>query len=304
MRLNHLLPLIMVFISMMLMPPAYAADPAPNPVGRVVWVKGSFKAVAANNQERVLEKAALIYEHDTLVTDDSSTAQIVFTDDTLMTFHPASTFKIDEYSYEANANSKSVGKYVMSLLQGGFRTITGMIAKSDPDDYRVNTPVATIGVRGTDYSVALQAGELAIAYYKGSPCVTAGNATLCLSNRVPFAKVPAGARAVPVPLKAIPAILKQKAVITPAKIESGPTGTKPGSNDQNNKNTGGTDKKTEGKADNKNNPSNDVTISGPGGSDSSTPSGGTGSASGSGSTGNSSQPEVPEGPISNFCITQ
>jgi len=47
---------------------------------------------------------------------------------------------------------------VSRLLQGGFRTITGLISKRHPEAYRVETPVATIGVRGTQYEVALAEG--------------------------------------------------------------------------------------------------------------------------------------------------
>ncbi len=38
------------------------------------------------------------------------------------------------------------------LLKGGFRSITGAIGKEDKAAYRVRTPVATIGIRGTDYT--------------------------------------------------------------------------------------------------------------------------------------------------------
>lgn len=42
---------------------------------------------------------------------------------------------------------------VFRLLKGGFRAVSGLIGKADPAEYRVNTPVATIGIRGTDYWV-------------------------------------------------------------------------------------------------------------------------------------------------------
>ncbi|MFP5305877.1 MAG: hypothetical protein ACLGI7_08645, partial [Gammaproteobacteria bacterium] len=42
---------------------------------------------------------------------------------------------------------------VFRLLKGGFRAVSGLIGKADPEEYRVSTPVATIGIRGTDYWV-------------------------------------------------------------------------------------------------------------------------------------------------------
>jgi hypothetical protein len=41
------------------------------------------------------------------------------------------------------------------LLKGGFRTVSGLIGKADVNAYKVSTPVATIGIRGTDYIVVL-----------------------------------------------------------------------------------------------------------------------------------------------------
>lgn len=39
------------------------------------------------------------------------------------------------------------------LVKGGFRTITGLIGKANQEDYRVTTPTATIGIRGTEWIV-------------------------------------------------------------------------------------------------------------------------------------------------------
>lgn len=41
------------------------------------------------------------------------------------------------------------------LLKGGFRAVSGLIGKVDRNEYRVDTPVATIGIRGTDYLLVL-----------------------------------------------------------------------------------------------------------------------------------------------------
>ena len=49
---------------------------------------------------------------------------------------------------------KASGSSTLNLLKGGFRTITGSIGnQTNKDAYKVNTPVATIGIRGTDYSL-------------------------------------------------------------------------------------------------------------------------------------------------------
>lgn len=208
----------------MLAVPAYAVEspPLPTPVGRVVWVKGILKAVMPNKEERTLQKTSVIYEHDELLTDENSQAQIVFTDNTLMTFRPSTKFYINHYQYSTTPDKKthSVGKYVMDLVEGGFRTITGLIAKNNPSDYRVNTPVATIGVRGTDYTVYVMNGEIYVGYYAGTPCITGTGTTeqtLCLSATVPYATIPQGSF-VPVPLNEQPAVFREKLEISIVKI--------------------------------------------------------------------------------------
>ncbi len=103
-----------------LMPVSYAATESAtlsNPVGRVVWIKGDFKALMADKEARILKKSSIIYEKDTLVTGKNSQAQIVFTDDTLMTFREETKFLVDQYSFDAKSKTQSAGKYVMKLIE-------------------------------------------------------------------------------------------------------------------------------------------------------------------------------------------
>lgn len=176
----------------------FADPPLPTPVGRVVWVNGTLVATMENKEKRILQKTSVIYLHDTLSTDKLSQAQVVFTDNSLMTFANSTVFSIDNYKFKSSSKLKSAGKYIMTLITGGFRTITGLVAKGDPNNYEINTPVATIGVRGTDYAVSFRNGELYIAYYKGTPCVTGkdlAKTTVCLDKDHPYAKVGAKGQA-------------------------------------------------------------------------------------------------------------
>jgi hypothetical protein len=193
------------------------ADVLPVPVGKVVWVNGNFHAKMPNKEDRKLEKASVIFLHDTLITDKNAQAQIVFSDNTMMTFKPETTFIIQQYEFKPQAKGESVGKYVMNLLEGGFRTITGLIAKKNPTDYQVNTPVATIGVRGTDYAVYFNKGELYIGYYEGKPCVRGGikKEELCLDKDKPYGYVDSKSVA-PVPMTQQPAVFQEKMTIISA----------------------------------------------------------------------------------------
>lgn len=189
-----------------------AAEKHDELVAKVVWVKGTFKATSPDNKARTLNKTDPIYLHDTLSTDKGSQAQIVFTDDSMMTFRPGTEFYI--FDYKLNTKGKQDGSYIMNLIKGGFRTITGLIAKANPKQYKVITPVATIGVRGTDYAIFLaEDGQLYVGQYKGSPCVSNDkNEELCLNNSIKYANVPT-AGAPPVQLTKQPAVFELKAEI-------------------------------------------------------------------------------------------
>src|SRR5262245_18006356 len=77
----------------------------------------------------------------------------------------------------------------MRLLRGEFRTVTGLIGKGSGDAYSVVTPVATIGIRGTDYSAAYCEGDcgdtpdgLYVGVSNGGIDVTNAGGTLELGN--------------------------------------------------------------------------------------------------------------------------
>jgi hypothetical protein len=214
---------LMILLFLFALAPTSFADVVnmPTPAARVVWIKGALKATMPNGEERFLKAQSIVYEQDTLITDAASQAEIVFSDNTLMTFREGTTFIVKEYAFHPKGGEKSVGKYVMSLIEGGFRTVTGLIAKSNPTDYQVVTPVATIGVRGTDYAVYLSNGQLFVGYYKGSPCVTNNkkDKTVCLDQATPYAYVP-NAESAPVPLTQRPDGFKSSLPITPMQGSS------------------------------------------------------------------------------------
>jgi len=125
---------------------------AATPIAQVIWVKGSMAAVQPGASPRNLQRRSPVYEHDVIVTGGGSSGEIAFTDSGVVSLTGGSQFKIDEYHYDKSSGS---GKTVVSLLKGGMRTITGAIPKQNPDAYQLNTPVATIGVRGTQYAGVL-----------------------------------------------------------------------------------------------------------------------------------------------------
>lgn len=57
------------------------------------------------------------------------------------------------------AETGETSRAFFRLLKGGFRSVSGLIGKANHEDYRVSTPVATIGIRGTRYGARLCQGD-------------------------------------------------------------------------------------------------------------------------------------------------
>ncbi len=119
-------------------------------IGQVVWVKGTVKAMLPDKNARTLKRRDAIYVTDTLTSGPDGSGQVVFSDGALLALKEESSIKISEYKFDKAAPGED--KNVLEVVKGGFRTITGAIAKVNPKGYEIKTPVATIGVRGTDFS--------------------------------------------------------------------------------------------------------------------------------------------------------
>lgn len=166
-RVYSAMPVISTGVQTHSAQPMRPAATQPQPVGQVVWIKGSVKDVDANNVSKPLARRGVVFEKDTIESDDSGSGEIVFSDNTILSITPGTQIKIEQYQYSHGA-APSKDKYIVNLAKGGFRTISGAIAKSNPSNYQVNTPVATIGVRGTQWAVEINGISLNVKIEKGS----------------------------------------------------------------------------------------------------------------------------------------
>ncbi len=139
---------------------------AQNTAGRVDFAVGGVSALTgAAGVTRPLGKGDLVFEGDTVFTDATGRVQIRFIDGAYMSLQPQTEFHVDNYRYEGASDGKE--KAFLRLLKGGLRTITGLIGKKNRDAYQVGTPVATIGIRGTEYLARL-GNSLEVSVGEGS----------------------------------------------------------------------------------------------------------------------------------------
>ena len=118
--------------------------------GMVVASRGEVIAMS-NGGSRELKQGDFIYVNDEIMTTNRSFVVLQFEDGAKVTVRPDSTLIIEQYLYNGDVNDEAE----LNLVQGGLRVITGAMAKSNPENYKVRTPVALMGVRGTEFSVIL-----------------------------------------------------------------------------------------------------------------------------------------------------
>jgi hypothetical protein len=116
--------------------------------GLVIAYKGEINAVSASGDTRMVQKNDVVRVGDTIRTGPGAYVVIEFIDGAKATVRPDSELSIDRYAYETGDDGA-----VVNLIKGGLRAITGSIAKERPESYKVKTNVATLGVRGTEFSL-------------------------------------------------------------------------------------------------------------------------------------------------------
>ncbi|HEC12200.1 MAG TPA: hypothetical protein ENI80_02970, partial [Acidiferrobacteraceae bacterium] len=131
-----------------------AAKPVKTAVGskvvaRVALRKGGLKARSITGKTRDIATGGPIYKGDTLITAKDSFAVIAFRDDTRITLQPGTEFVVQDYRYQAG--QAGVSNALFNLIKGGLRAVTGAIGKLNPSGFKVRSPTATIGIRGTGF---------------------------------------------------------------------------------------------------------------------------------------------------------
>jgi len=123
------------------------------PIGKVLTAKG---AVTVEHVDAVVVQAKLssqpgqvkvgdsIYRGDIVATGADGQVGVVFTDGTAFNLSSNARMAMTEFVYDPNSTSNST---LLSLTKGTFTFVAGRIAKSG--DMKIDTPVATMGIRGT-----------------------------------------------------------------------------------------------------------------------------------------------------------
>ena len=131
------------------------------------FVAGDVRIISTPGAERMAQKGSLINVGELVATGADSTAQIKMGDGGIVVVQPRSRLTVAVFNYSGAEDGTE--RVVFRLEQGGFRSVTGAIGHTHKNSYSIETPVAHMGVRGTDhesYYIPPGGGENPGAYNK------------------------------------------------------------------------------------------------------------------------------------------
>lgn len=115
-----------------------------NPVGLAKVVHGQVEALGPTGS-RALSEGGAVFKGDTISTAKGSASSIQFSDKSVLNIGEGSKVSIDNYVFDG-----SKGHALVKMAHGTFRTVTGEIVKQNPESFKMQSPLATIGIRGTE----------------------------------------------------------------------------------------------------------------------------------------------------------
>ncbi len=120
--------------------------PLAEAIGRVTTAEGEVQAVRADGSTVSLAAGDPVFQGDELVTSGSGAVGIEFEDGSTFSLADEGRMILDEMIYDPETQSGALGA---TILTGVFSIVSGDIAKTEPDAMVVETPVGSIGIRGT-----------------------------------------------------------------------------------------------------------------------------------------------------------
>ncbi|MGE4313365.1 MAG: FecR domain-containing protein [Pseudobdellovibrionaceae bacterium] len=117
-----------------------------SPVGHLGEVKGDADIIRTDGSRVHAQSGLQIYQGDVIETHGDGAVNVNFIDESSFAVSSNARLAIDEYVFDPSSYE---GTQNFSLLQGAFVYTSGLIGREDPDDVKIDTPIGSIGIRGT-----------------------------------------------------------------------------------------------------------------------------------------------------------
>jgi len=169
---------------------AEARGAAREEAAEVLLSEGDTRLVRGGSFSTPVRRDEPIRSGDLIRTGADGRVQLRFADGALMSIAPDSDFRVEDYVFDTGRP-----RSFFELMQGSVRAVSGRIGKRDPEAFRLRTPTATIGIRGTEFVVTetvCPAAGCAAGTIPGL-VVTVVRGRVSVRNEAGAIEVPAGA---------------------------------------------------------------------------------------------------------------
>lgn len=129
-------------------------------------VIGVARLVSSDGSTKTMERGTVVREGDRIETEAGGHVHVRFVDGGRVSVRPSSRLQIENYSHSDQTPALSRIKF--RLDEGAMRSITGAWGEAARDRFRLNTPVAAIGVKGTDFVVTADIDKTLATVYTGA----------------------------------------------------------------------------------------------------------------------------------------
>ncbi len=128
------------------------AEEAGRPIGLVKTVKGEATITREGRQSAVQPGFALA-QGDVLATGANGSMGVILRDDTILSMGSSSEVRVDKFVFDPARHDLGM---VVRVTRGVISYISGRISKLAPGSVTIDTPVATLGVRGTHLNARIE----------------------------------------------------------------------------------------------------------------------------------------------------
>jgi hypothetical protein len=144
-------------------------------VAKVAVSVGEARKFSPTGQSELLQVGSPLMAGDRVRTGPDAVAILVFADEGRISLRADSELWIRHYEIDPSGVRTRIE---LELVKGTVRQISGNASRTQPDRYRLNTPIAVIGVRGTDF-LAKTSGDAVEAFVHEGKIVLIPSLTEC-----------------------------------------------------------------------------------------------------------------------------
>lgn len=146
-------------------------------IGDAQVVVNDVRGVIGNRAPETLRAGIDVFQNEIIRTGDRSASRVLFQDNTTLAIGAASEVTLDRFVFDPNPEKSQVA---LSIAKGVVRFTTGSLPKSS---YQVTTPTATIGIRGTIFTVTVAAdGATTVSVEEGVALVSSSGETVAVES--------------------------------------------------------------------------------------------------------------------------